>query len=118
MSCLLFDKLKYKKSTALLRLPYQRGQNFVFKRLLLYIFFKVHERERNYTVCYVAFTFFMIGTMLVATKLPFDYPPDEHAEQQQTASTVMTPHEASIIFFYSFIFIAPLLVDLIVFGYI
>ena len=33
-----------------------------------------HERERNYTICYIAFTTFMICTMVVATKLPFHYP--------------------------------------------
>jgi len=57
---------------------------------------KVHERERNYTVCYVAFTFFMAGTILVATKLPFDYSSDESVVQQQAASTVMTPEQALV----------------------
>ncbi|EFX62423.1 hypothetical protein DAPPUDRAFT_120249 [Daphnia pulex] len=53
---------------------------------------EVHHRERVYTVCYVSFTTFMIGTMIVATRLPFTYDSDPQ-ENTQNAATVSSPIE-------------------------
>ena len=39
----------------------------------------------------------MAGTILVATKLPFDYSSDEAGAQQPTASTVMTPEQVFVL---------------------
>jgi hypothetical protein len=39
----------------------------------------------------------MAGTILVATKLPFDYSSDEAGAQQPTASTVMTPEQVLVL---------------------
>jgi len=47
---------------------------------------KVHERERNYTVCYASFTTFMICTMVIATRLPFDYSNQEPSAETETLS--------------------------------
>ncbi|XP_057375576.1 major facilitator superfamily domain-containing protein 6-like [Daphnia carinata] len=55
---------------------------------------QVHERERVYTVCYVSFTMFMIGTMIVATRLPFNYDP-EPQESLANPATVSTPEEST-----------------------
>ena len=56
---------------------------------------QVHERERNYTVCYVSFTLFMLGTMLVATRLPFNYntPSHDSSANLQNAATVSSPSD-------------------------
>ena len=55
---------------------------------------QVHERERNYTVCYVSFTLFMIGTMVIATRLPFNYNDHHHHDApSDLPATVSSPNE-------------------------
>ena len=59
-------------------------------------FLQVHERERVYTVCYISFTMFMIGTMIIATRLPFNYDPDP--QESQNPATVSSPNEVRVFF--------------------
>jgi hypothetical protein len=56
---------------------------------------QVHERERNYTICYIAFTTFMICTMIVATKLQFTYPTGSETTpglQPNASSVTLSPN--------------------------
>lgn len=55
---------------------------------------QVHERERNYNVCYITFTTFMGITMLIATRLPFDYTTQLESDPgNDNAATVISPTE-------------------------
>ena len=51
---------------------------------------QVHERERNYTVCYSSFTTFMVCTMVIATRLPFNYS-NQEAHPQPTENEKLSP---------------------------
>jgi len=52
---------------------------------------KVHERERNYTVCFASFTTFMVCTMVIATRLPFDYSNQESQQSQPSETEKLSP---------------------------
>ena len=65
----------------------------VMKLSVLVMWLQVHPRERNYTVCYASFTTFMICTMAIATRLPFDYSNQEsNAPPTETDKISPTVH--------------------------